>query len=154
MKRTALPRRSAPLARTGELTRRTPLARTPLVPAPRRATGPSRPVRDLVEARAGGRCERCGITLAGTWPPPALHHRRPRALGGTSDAGSNLPANLLLLCAACHAHVESHRILAYQVGWLVLQGHVPSAVPVLRRNVAVLLDNQGGYVQLLCGRGR
>lgn len=64
-------------------------------------------------ARDGGRCRRChGIG-------EQIHHRKPRGMGGTRDKGINSPANLILVCQSCHADIESHRLDAYDTGWLV-----------------------------------
>lgn len=131
MKRSPLPpRRSplrsvAPLRRTG-LARVVPLSAAPQHRARQRDTGPARAVRDLVRERAGDRCELC-------WSTDGLqvHHRRPRASGGTSDPATNSPANLLLLCVWCHADIEARRALALANGHLIHQGHDPAAVPVL-----------------------
>lgn len=60
-----------------------------------------------------------------------VHHRRPRASGGSSAADTNTPANLVLVCVDCHRWAESHRERARADGWLVRQGSDPAAVPVL-----------------------
>jgi hypothetical protein len=40
--------------------------------------------------------------------------------------------------------VESRRALAYELGWLVRQGHNPAEIPVLRHGCDwVLLDDHG-----------
>src|SRR5262245_49805136 len=94
-----------------------------------RATGPDEDTRLLVWDRDHGQCVRCGSALRwATWP---CHHRRPRALGGSSRPDTNSPANLLALCPSCHAHIESHRAEALTNGWLVLQLTDPASVAVL-----------------------
>ena len=91
-------------------------------------TGFSKTVRDQIDRRANGMCERCGL--------PALvvqhHHRRPRGAGGSKAADTNTAANALALCTECHTWIESNRVKALEVGWLVHQGHNPATVPVLR----------------------
>lgn len=103
----------------------------------RRDTGPSPRARRLVEERAGYCCEVCGVSLHnGTaWTSAySIHHRRPRAMGGTRDPIANTPANLLLLCGTgtdgCHGRIERERSTAYVYGWLVRQGDDPSRVPL------------------------
>ncbi len=95
--------------------------------------------RKLVAARAGHYCEVCGLQ-----PPDQIHHRRPRGMGSTRRPESHYPTALLALCAACHQMVESRRALAYELGWLVRQGHNPAEIPVLRHGCDwVLLDDHG-----------
>lgn len=98
----------------------------------RRNTGPDRDTVMLVLDRDGYRCVRDGVPIEGErgtdW---VLHHRRPRAMGGTRREDVNSPANLLSLCAPCHAFVESFRSAALSRGWIVLQHEDPAAVAVL-----------------------
>jgi len=98
--------------------------------------------RELVNARSGWKCERCGKR-----GDMQYHHRRARGMGSTKRPESNLAANCLHLDSACHAEIESRRAVAYENGWLVRQQEAPTDVPVLRRGVWVLLDNDGGYVR-------
>lgn len=68
-------------------------------------------VRQVVLARAGQRCERCGERR-----PLDLHHRLPRSRGGTHTA-----ANLAALCGGpdgCHARVTDHRAHDWRA-WIV-----------------------------------
>lgn len=92
-----------------------------------RSTGFSAKVRDLIIARAGGYCERCGQRAV----DPQVHHRRPRGMGGTRRADTNEPPAGLFLCAACHIYVESHRRESLEKGWLVRQAKSPADTPVL-----------------------
>lgn len=101
-------------------------------------TGFSKPVRDVVHARSGGRCERCGENQA-----VQVHHRRPRGMGGSSREDTNTPANALHLCVACHQHIESNRDEAHSLGWLVRQHHSPSVAPVFWRGEWRWLDDDG-----------
>ena len=111
--------------------RRSPLKRTPMR-SKRSSTGPSQDVVEAVYERAAWSCERCGI---GVGPRRGvehhIHHRRPRAAGGTSRRDTNLPSNLLLLCPPCHDAVESRRAEALNAGWLVPQGSDPAETAVL-----------------------
>lgn len=105
-----------------------------------RATGFSVVVRALIRDRSGGCCEVCG-----EWSSDMQHHhRRARGMGSTKRPETNMPANGLLLCGSCHRHVESHRALAYENGWLVHQTASPRDVAVLRRGEWVELDDLGG----------
>ena len=113
-------------------------------------TGPSPKVRQAVLDRAQWLCERCG----GPAYAGALHHRRPRGMGGTRRRESNRPANLTLLCgefspgalSGCHETVESQRTSAYWCGWLVRQHKDPAEVPVLTVYGWRLLGDDGRYV--------
>lgn len=96
--------------------------------------------RDLVYGRSDGRCEAwipgvC-IGMAREW-----HHRLNRSQGGRWDA-----SNGLHLCKPCHAYVtDKARDEAKAKGWAVAPGITsPIEVPVLRRGVWVLLDDEGG----------
>lgn len=96
-------------------------------------------VRKALHERSEGRCERCGNERA-----TQAHHRRPRALGGSRDAGTNVLSNLLHLGNDCHAHVESYRSEAFSYGWLCRQAMDPRQMPVERRGVWVHLGDDGG----------
>lgn len=157
--------RRTPITRgTVGLVRRTPLRagkrRTAMKTQPRpRDTGPSRAVREVVLARSGGCCELCGRLLwcygTGWVADHSVHHRRPRAAGGSTRPDTNTPVNLLLLCGSatttdgCHAHVEANRTEALAYGWLVLQAQDPAATVVHVRTAAgltpVLLTAYGTY---------
>lgn len=88
--------------------------------------------RDSYECR---RCYRIG---------EQIHHRHARQMGGTRRPWVNQPANLVLLCASCHAWIESHRALAEERGWLVREGTDPATVPLLTVWGDIFLDNKGG----------
>jgi 5-methylcytosine-specific restriction protein A len=106
-----------------------------------RKTGPILAVRDLVYHRAGFRCERCG-TADG---PFAIHHRRPRGMGGTRRPETNFASALLLLCDACHSTVESRRRYALGLGYLVPSSQDPAETPVDVRGRWVHLTPSGTY---------
>lgn len=101
---------------------------------------------DAVHARAGYGCEICGTTNAARW---SLHHRRPRGMGGSKRADTNMPSNILLLCGSgtegCHGYVESHRAESLNLGRLLLQGQSPAVVPVDLVYGLVVLDDDGGW---------
>lgn len=157
LRRTALVRRTQ-LRRTPMPRRKKALAtRRAATSSGRRGTGPSTRTRELVAERAGYCCEICGLSLHNgtTWTEPySVHHRRPRGAGGSRDAATNSPANLLLLCGSgitgCHGRVERDRSTAYVFGWLVRQGHDPETVPVWvwrRGEQPVQLTIAGQYVE-------
>jgi len=115
----------------------------------RRSTGPDLDTVMLVRDRDGYHCVRCNAPIQGDrgvgW---VLHHRRPRAMGGTRRDDANSPANLLSLCAPCHDHVESNRNESRTAGWLVPLMWDPAATAVLVEQGArwVYLDAEGAYV--------
>jgi hypothetical protein len=139
-------KRGVPLARLTPLIATTGMRRSRLDLSPRQAkpkparryTGPSAAVVALVHSRSGLSCELCGNDWAGQ-----QHHRRPRASGGTRRPESNGAANLLDLCLACHARIESHRNWAYGSGLLLQQHQDPTRVPVVLRHGTVLLTDAG-----------
>lgn len=110
-----------------------------------RNTGPTGEVRQMVHARDNDVCLRCGS-------PHALqvHHRMPRAAGGSRMWWINQPSNLVVLCLACHADIESHRAQAYEDGWLVKRGvDLPSEVPIRTwRGDFLFLIDEGGLVHV------
>ena len=107
-----------------------------------RDTGPTPVQRRAVAERANWCCELCGTQLGDPGHPPrwyeahSFHHRRPRAMGGTTRVETNEPPNLLLLCGSattpggCHQRVESDRAAARAAGWLLTQTQDPATVPV------------------------
>jgi 5-methylcytosine-specific restriction endonuclease McrA len=111
--------------------------------APRNSTDVPDSVRQLVYRRADGCCESCGVYVP--VGRRELHHRRPRGIGGTRPELTHRASNLLLLCKACHALVERHRVRARDAGLLVLQGAEPSRVLVtLHDGQQHALDDEGG----------
>jgi len=104
----------------------------------RRKTGPSKAQAEVVLARSGSVCEVCGNAWA-----EQLHHRRPRASGGSRRVDTNSPANILALCAQCHTQVESKRSWAIVHGRLLQQHQDPAVTPVLLRHGWLLLHDNG-----------
>ncbi|HEY9411078.1 MAG TPA: HNH endonuclease [Jiangellaceae bacterium] len=107
-----------------------------------RNTGPDAATTLTVVVRSGGRCEICGW-----WDDYCqIHHRRPRAMGGTDREDTNSPANLLRACITCHQRIESRRGEALHNGWLVSQYDNPATVPVLiTGNCWKYLTEEGEY---------
>lgn len=108
-------------------------------------TGPTHRIRTAVVARSEShghaRCERCGDR-----PPEQIHHRKPRAMGGTSDPAVNSPANLVAICAYCHLAIELGRTDAFLDGWLVRNSEDPAEIPVRYRGRFVQLTGNGDVI--------
>lgn len=85
-----------------------------------------------------------------TYQGGQLHHRRPRARGGSRRDDTNLASNALCLCPRCHDWVESHRLVAMDNGWVIPNNRRPpinpASVPVLWRGEERWLDEQGGLL--------
>lgn len=111
-----------------------------------RNTGPSDDTVARLRERAGGMCEACDLGIGGPrglrWQ---VHHRRPRAMGGTRWEGVNKASNLLVLCTSCHADIESRRTHALETGRLVPNGTDPATVPLLIAQHWVLLTDDFGF---------
>ncbi len=112
-----------------------------------RNTGPVSEVVEAVYERAGWSCEICTDAVGDRrGVDHHIHHRRPRAIGGTQRPDTNRPPNLMLLCPGCHTTVESRRGEAQAMGWLVSQYDDPTTVAVLvQRDRWVYLTADGGY---------
>lgn len=110
----------------------------------RRKTGPDAKTVQGVFDRSGECCERCGGR------GEQIHHRRARSAGGTRREDTNGLQNLVLLCQADHAFIESNRTWAYAEGWLVRQWADPAYQPVKIRGSWVQLSDT--YVPFT-GRG-
>jgi len=117
----------------------------------RRKTGATTEVRMSVMARAGFRCERCGVSIQSI--PMSIHHRRPRAMGGTHRVETNYPSNLMALCGSgtsgCHGYLESHRSEAMDYGFIVPQFEMPNNVPVKTIAGWVMLNDDGSLTTTL-----
>jgi hypothetical protein len=124
-------------------------------------SGPTPATVELVTARDGWLCVRCGRNVKGSqrgvgW---SLQHRKPRSMGGTSERACpwiNSPENLVLLCGSattgCHGDVESERFEALKMGYSIHRNsiHLPADVPVYVFTVRafVYLTSDGDYSQL------
>jgi 5-methylcytosine-specific restriction protein A len=105
-------------------------------------TGFSPQVRAIIRERANFYCEYCG-KKRGT----EIHHRRPRAMGGTARDSSNTASNGLLLCGDCHRWAESKRTEALLQGVLLLQIQNPLKSSVKYRGQYVYLDDRGNLLE-------
>lgn len=108
-----------------------------------RATGFPPKVRQQIVERSSGRCEVMAKDC--TFTATAIHHRRPRAAGGTRRPDTNLPSNALCACDSCHRRIESLRDDARAAGWLVAQTADPAKIAVLYRGKKVMLTEAGGF---------
>lgn len=113
-----------------------------------RDTGPSKSVVDLVLARDGHGCVRCGKSSG----VRSVHHRRPRRAGGDRRPDTNSPANLITLCGSgvsgCHGWVEQHRAVAQLKGWLLSANDEPSAVVLDTWWGPVRIDHEGRWTRV------
>lgn len=91
----------------------------------------------LLAARALGRCDCCGMPLAGACE---RHHRQRRR-----DGGDRL-ANLTVLKPACHRYWTGEPEEARRRGFIVSAYEPdPASVPMLWRGIRwVVLDDAGG----------
>lgn len=106
-------------------------------------TGFSPKVRGIIRERSDGYCEYCGLARG-----VEIHHRRPRAMGGTNQKSTNEASNGLLLCSGCHRWAEAHRTDALLVGVLLLQIQSPLKAAVLYRGQYVFLDDLGNLMEV------
>ncbi len=142
-------KRGGHIARYTPLTSNVPLPRSgigrnagpKLAPVRQRHTGPSRSVRQLIEARSEGLCEfwQCLDEAA------QGHHRLPRRMGGSKAPGINEASNLIRVCLDHHSWAESHRAKALELGLILHAGADPSASPVYLRYGLVLLADDGTW---------
>lgn len=163
MKRTAIApmseRKRAKLAAAGIVHPSSTLAAVPAPgkPAMRTAakvkrprdTGPDAATVDLVFARDGGCCTRCGLGLVlefrgDYW---SVHHRLLRGQGV-----DNTPPNLILLCGGAFAHgchqIVHSRPAQYrrEGGWILRSTDVPARYPVVHARLGfVFLTAAGGW---------
>lgn len=99
-------------------------------------------VRGIVRERSGNCCE-VQVACPGV-AGVQLHHRRNRAMGGSSREDTNLPGNALHVCLMCHEYIGRNPAQAYEKGWLVRQSAEPALIPVFYRGEWLRLDNVGG----------
>ena len=99
---------------------------------PRRTSEFSSEAAALILARSSGHCEvlapGCQHILN------TIHHRRPRAMGGTTRPSTGWAANGLAVCHACHTRIEHNRAWAYDYGYLLRQAMFPNEEPVWWRH--------------------
>jgi hypothetical protein len=93
-------------------------------------------LRHRAYQRARGRCEITGVTLPGGPDGPwALHHRRPKQMGGTNKPATHTLPNVLAITHEIHnlatrsVHLDPE--WARPRGYLLRQHQIPRLVPVL-----------------------
>lgn len=130
------------------LQRRTPLRTSREKRTGRKNTGPVQSTRELVWTRDEGRCVLCGVGLLGR--QSAVHHRRNRGSGGSSDPAINSPANLLSVCdgpGSCHEWIGASPAEAYEAGYMVSLNsrQDPADVPLIHAvfESSVFLNHDG-----------
>jgi hypothetical protein len=98
--------------------------------------------RQLVYARSGRVCERCGRSRAHDW-----HHRQNRSQGGLW-----CPSNGLHLCRSCHEDIGRYPAHAMGGGWLLDSHATPANAPVrLHLHGWALLNTDGSVHPLTRG---
>lgn len=115
--------------------KRTELRRKSPLRSKHRSTGPDSHTVEVVLERDNWSCGCCGHGLSGErgrdW---SIQHRRPRRAGGDPRPDVNLPSNLFPVhgdgTTGCHGRIESYRAEAYDNGWLLHDGDVPSQSPI------------------------
>lgn len=146
MKRSPMPPRRTELARTSSLASSGRVSPKRKTPRRREATRWSwdewQAANEILYARSGGACERCGVRTSAL----ERHHRKRRRDGGDRIS------NILLLCAGgggCHQHVTEHPLEARRYGFIVSVYSEPDVIPVLyRRREWMLLDDAGSIMPL------
>ena len=97
-------------------------------------TGIDDETRALVLARAGHRCEACGIGVH-TMLGYSAQHRTPRGMGGTTDRPwINLASNIAVMCGSattgCHGAAERRVPGLNTRGFWLKSGQPPADTPV------------------------
>jgi hypothetical protein len=102
-------------------------------------------VVEIVETRAGGYCEVCGLPALASM---ALHHRKLKSRGGKDTA-----ANLIWIHHGCHnlrsdsIHMRPEN--ASQKGWMVGSWQEPQDVPFTKPDGSIVLLHDNGDVSVL-----
>lgn len=114
----------------------------------------SEKVAGLIIARDQGACAfpSCGKHVThlgrGTGFGYALHHRRPKGMGGSGVSWINEPANGVLLCEEHHRAVHADPEGSYASGFLVRRGVQRADEVAIRHGLhgLVFLTDGGGVV--------
>ena len=99
----------------------------------------------LVEERAGGYCEVCGLPAL---PSMAQHHRQLRSRGGQDTA-----SNLIRVHHGCHnlktSSIHNNPEYSSQKGWMVASWQRPHEAPFTRPDGSIVLLQDDGKVSVL-----
>lgn len=100
----------------------------------------------LVQERANGHCEKCG--LPATVVTMAYHHRKLRSRGG-----KDTPANLLRVHHSCHNmatdSIHANPSLASDKGWMVPSWAEPHEWPLVKPDGSIVLLLDDGTERVL-----
>lgn len=95
-------------------------------------------VDEVLQARAGYRCELCGEAIRRRCQ---RHHRKLRSQGGLDD-----PTNLVILHPGCHNTIHLNPVWAKENGWIVPAGSSPARTPIRLHDIRrVFLTAAGDY---------
>ncbi len=119
--------KQTPIKRTSVLTRRGILRGRPIRVRGIRPRTPWQSLRADVYDRAGGVCDRCGLSLRSGYE---AHHRQLRSGGGPDSL-----ENVVGLCLDCHRWAHANPELARQTGWIVPGWASPGETPILRHGL-------------------
>ena len=102
--------------------------------------------RSLVRTRDGHQCQMCGQSIVDR--PSALHHRKPKGMGGSALLES--PQNLIRLCGSgnadgCHGIAHGNPSFARDNGWILWRIQNPAEVPVQTFHGLAFLTPDGRY---------
>ena len=103
--------------------------------------------RRLVRQRDGHLCQMCGLSIVDR--PSAIHHRKPKQMGGSALLES--ASNLIRLCGSgnadgCHGRAHSNPQWARNHGWIVSRSLDPMEVPVEMHDGWFLLCPDGDRI--------
>jgi 5-methylcytosine-specific restriction enzyme A len=104
-------------------------------------------VREAVHGRSLGRCE-IGLAYCCAGAADQIHHRITVKSGGRKGSAvdkHNRLSNVMHTCYRCHFDVTYPTAERYAQGLCLREWQDPSAEPVLRRGVSVLLYDDGTF---------
>lgn len=111
----------------------------------------SRGTVQLAVDRDHGKCAWCAALLIGNRGPEPwnwqVHHRWPRAQGGTSEAFVARVSNAVPLHGKCHLVIEENRKESEALGFIIRHGiRRPPVVPIRHAvHGDALLDDEGSW---------
>lgn len=129
----------------------TPYPKTKRRPSKNETGEFSRGTATLAVVRDLGLCAWCAALLVGDRGPMSwqwqVHHRWPRAAGGTSEAFVARVSNAVPLHGTCHLVIEENRTDAEKLGFIIRHGiRRPPAVPIQHKvHGLVRLTDEGSW---------